>query len=124
MAAIGAAIGQAIIPIPVVGAIVGSVVAQSALKITQSIVGDKEKELIEHMQSEYRAFIEKLSIEEKNILNEITKYFDKLGGYIEAALNKDTQIRLYGSVELCRLLGVPESGIMKTVQDVDNYMLS
>lgn len=124
MAAVGAAVGQAIIPIPVVGAIVGSVVAQSALKITQSIVGDKEKALIEHMQAEYSAFIEKLNIEEKRILDEITKYFDKLGGYIEAALNKDTQIRLYGSVELCRLLGVPESGIMKTVQDVDNYMLS
>ena len=124
MAAVGAAVGQAIIPVPIVGAIVGSVVAQSALKITQSIVGDKEKELIEHMQSEYNAFIEKLNVEEKRILNEITKYFDKLGGYIEAALNKDTQIRLYGSVELCRLLGVPESGILKTVQDVDNYMLS
>lgn len=124
MAAVGAAVGQAIIPIPIVGAIVGSVVAQSALKITQSIVGDKEKALIQHMLYEYNAFIEKLNIEEKRILNEITKYFDKLGGYIEAALNKDTQIRLYGSVELCRLLGIPESGIMKTVQDVDNYMLS
>lgn len=124
MAAVGAAIGQAIIPIPVVGAIVGSVVAQSALKITQSIVGDNEKELIEHMQSEYRALKEGLNIEEKKLLDEITKYFDKLGGYIEAALNKDTQIRLYGSVELCRLLGIPESGIMKTVQDVDVFMLS
>lgn len=124
MAAVGAAVGQAIIPVPIVGAIVGSVVAQSALKITQSIVGDKEKELIEHMQSDYRALKEKLNIEEKKLLDEITKYFDKLGGYIEAALNKDTQIRLYGSVELCRLLGVPESGILKTVKDVDNYMLS
>lgn len=124
MAAVGAAVGQAIIPIPVVGAIVGSVVAQSALKITQSIVGDKEKELIEHMQSEYSVFIEKLDAEEKRAFNEITKYFDKLGGYIEASLNKDTQIRLYGSVELCKLLGIPESGIMKTEQDVDNYILS
>ena len=124
MAAVGAAVGQAIIPIPVVGAIVGSVVAQSALKITQSIIGDKEKALIEHMQSDYNALIEKLNAEEKRMLNEITEYFDKLGGYVEAALNKDTQIRLYGSVELCRLLGIPESGIMKTVQNVDDYMLS
>ena len=124
MAAVGAAVGQAIIPIPIVGAIVGSVAAQSALKITQSIVGDKEKELIAHMQSEYNAIIEKLNNEGKRRFNEITEYFDRLGGYIEAALNKDTQIRLYGSVELCRLLGVPEHDIVKTEQDVDVFMLN
>lgn len=124
IAAIGSAIGQCVIPIPVIGAIIGSVVAQSALKITQSIVGNQEKDLMNHMQTEYEALINKLDDDSKRLLNEITAYFDKLGGFIEAALNKDTQIRLYGSVELCKLLNVPESGIMKSEQDVDVFMLS
>jgi len=124
MAAIGSAIGQCVIPIPIVGAIIGAVVAQSALKVTQSIVGNKEKELISRMQEEYDTLVKELDASASKIIEKITEYFDKLGGFIEAALNKDTQIRLYGSIELCRMFNVPESVILKNAEDVDKYMLS
>lgn len=120
--AIGAAIGQSVIPIPILGGIIGSVVAQSALSITKSVIGDKETELIKKLQEEYDIATRKLSEECKKKLQEIELYFSKLGGLIEACFNTDANLRLIGSVELCRYLKVDESEIIHDTSELDTFM--
>lgn len=123
LSAIGAAIGQTVISIPVLGAIIGTSVAKSALEISKYTFGKKEEMLIRQMQEEYDSLISCLNAEEKEIIRQMDAYYSRLDGYIEAALSKESAARFYGSIELCRLLKVPESCIIHSITELDDFML-
>lgn len=120
--AIGSAIGQAVIPIPALGAIVGYAVTKSSLEITKKLVGKDEQDLIKYLEDEYRNAITKLDAETKEIIDSINSYFSKLGGYIDAALSVEVAARLYGSVELCKYLAVPYEVVIHNSREMDIYM--
>lgn len=124
ISAIGTVIGQAIIPIPILGAIVGAATAKASLSICQYIFGQKETELLNQMQKEYDEMVAKLDVEARKIIKQMDNYYSKLGGYIEAALSKESAARFYGSIELCRYLKVPECCIIHSINELDVYMMS
>lgn len=124
VAAIGSAIGQAIIPVPVLGAIVGSAIAKASLDISRSIMGKKEAEFIKKLELQYNALITNLDKECKEIIAKIDSYFNDLGGLIEAALDPDINKGLLGSIKLCRFVGVQERDIIHNTDELDVFMLS
>ncbi len=124
LAAVGSAVGQAVIPIPVLGAVVGSAVSKSALEITKFVMKGSEQELTERMQREYDALVTSLDAESRRIMQQMDDYYRHLGSYIDAALSPASAARLYGSIELCRFLDVPESLIIHNNQELDNFILS
>lgn len=124
IAAIGSAIGQALIPIPVLGAVVGSAVSKAALEITKHVVGQREEELIRKMQQEYDALVAKLNAECADVLKNMEVFFTQLGGFINAALSPYSTARLYGSVELARFLHVPEDLIIHNTVELDTFICS
>lgn len=123
ISAVGAAIGQVIIPVPVLGAIIGTSAAKAALEISKYVFGKKEAALIQQMQKEYDDLVRNLNADAREIIQQMDAYYARLGGYIDAALNKESAIRFYGSIELCRFLNVPESCIIHNVLELDDFML-
>jgi len=124
IAAVGSAIGQAVIPIPVLGAIVGSAVAKSALEISKYVMGKKEAKFIQELEKQYNDLVAKLDKECRVIIAKIDDYFNKLGGLINAALNPDINKALLGSIELCRYIGVEEKQIIHNTSELDVFILS
>ena len=124
LSAIGAAIGQAVIPVPVLGAVVGTAVSKSALEICKYVLGRDENDLIAKMQYEYDELVKSLDSECMKIIGVMDNYYNQLGNYIEAALSPISAVRLYGSIELCRFLKVPENLIVHNTQELDELMLS
>lgn len=122
MAAIGAAIGQAIIPIPVVGAIVGTQAMQFALKITKQLVGEKEQELISEMQRSYEEILSRLDKDALDTINEIDAFYKRIGGLIEATMSPELNCRLTSSIILAQNLGVPD--ITYTTKELDDFIQS
>lgn len=123
IAAIGSALGQTIIPIPILGAIVGSAVAKATLEASKYVMDKEETAFIKQMQDEYNSLISKLNVECKERIAKIDEYFDKLGGLIEAALNPDLNMRLYGSIKLCQYLGVPQKEVIHNISECDDFMM-
>lgn len=123
LSSIGAAIGQVAIPIPVLGAIIGTATAKASLEISKYIFGKKEVDLIKQMQQEYDALVKKLNAESLAIIQQMDDYYRRLDGYIDAALSKESAARFYGSIELCRILNVPENCIIHNLQELDDFML-
>lgn len=123
LSSIGAAIGQVAIPIPVLGAIIGTATAKASLEISKYILGKKEADLIKQMQQEYDALVKKLNAESLAIIQQMDDYYRRLDGYIDAALSKESAARFYGSIELCRFLNVPENCIIHNLQELDDFML-
>lgn len=124
LSAIGAAIGQTVIPIPVLGAIIGTATAKASLEISKYVFGKKELVLIEQMQKEYDNIFHSLNAEAYGFVKQMDEYYAKLDGYIDAALSKESAVRFYGSIELCRFLNVPENYIIHNIAELDNFMLS
>ncbi len=123
LTAVGTAIGQALIPIPVLGGIIGTAVTKSALEITKYIMGNQEKELIAKMERDYMTLCKKLDAEEAALLKQINDYYDKLGGLIAGSMNLDVNIRLKNSIELARYVKVPEKEIIHNNRELDDFML-
>lgn len=124
ISAIGTVIGQAVIPIPILGAIVGAATAKASLSICQYLFGQKESELLTQMQKDYEELVTNLDEKAREIIQQMEEYYSKLGGYINAALSKESAVRFYGSIELCRFLKVPELCIIHNIHELDDYMLA
>lgn len=123
LSSIGAAIGQAIIPIPVLGAIIGTATTKASLEISKYVFGKREEELLREMQQEYDNLVAELDIEVLKIIRQMDDYYSKLDGYINAALSKESAVRFYGSIDLCHYLKVPEKDIIHNLSELDDFML-
>ena len=125
-AAIGAAIGQTIIPIPVVGALVGSIVATTALSLGKGILNKHEIEVINRYQEKINAYVDKLDKEYQIKLNELMKKYHKLEELQKYSFNLDInlQLRFAFSIDMARLVGVSEKDILKNQEEIDDYFLS
>ena len=124
LAAVGAAVGQAVIPIPVLGAVVGTAVSKAALEISKYVIGKDEKALTDRMQREYEETVAQLNQECQTVIGMMDSYFTQMGSYIDAALSPVSAARLYGSIELCRFLKVPEALIIHNTKELDDFMLA
>jgi hypothetical protein len=124
-AAIGAAIGQTVIPIPVVGALVGSIVATTALSLGKGVLNKHEIDVIKIYKERIDSFVDKLDSEYQVILDELLNEYNKLGNLQRYSFDLDfnVQLRLDFSINLAKSLGVLEKDILKNEKEIDKYFL-
>lgn len=120
LVAVGSAIGQCAIPIPALGAIVGMAVTKSAIMVTKYVMGEQEKALAQKMQVMYDQTISKLDKEYQQIWCAIEDYYVELGGLVKAAMDKNVNRRLKGSIKLCKMLNVIDP--LHNTHELDVYM--
>ncbi|MEA5011122.1 MAG: hypothetical protein VB100_05305 [Angelakisella sp.] len=122
-AAIGAAIGQTVIPIPVVGALIGSIVATTALSLGKGVLNKHELEVINQYQEKINTFINNLDQEFQVQLDELMSMYRKLGELQQYSFdyNINVQLRFASSISLANSVGVSEQSILKCEFDVDKY---
>ena len=113
-------IGQTIIPIPIVGSLVGSMTG----KFCTDLLKSSDKKVIDAFNKRISNFTENLNTEEMKMLREIeTKYID-LDNITKAAFNfENNKILLELSVQLAREHNVPERKIIKSTAELNNFMM-
>ena len=123
--AMGAAIGQVIIPVPVLGAVVGSIAASVILGQGKRFLNRAENAVIEARAAEIRAYVIGLDVDLQAEYVRITgahDYYRELQGRaFDVQANVDLQ--LLGSADLARAVGVPQEQILRSVEDADAYFL-
>lgn len=124
-AAVGAVIGQAIIPIPVVGTVIGSIISSTNLSLGKDFLNKKELELISQYQAKNDNYIEKLAKEYLTKYKELMAKYQLLGELqhysFDFALNLNLQ--LAPSIELPKQVGVSEGNILHNLTEIDAYFL-
>lgn len=118
---IGAAIGQFAIPIPILGAVIGSSVSNFMAGIAKDNLSKKEQELIDKYNKEIKELTDKLSAEERKVIDLLEKEYKKFSSLADLAFDVNVNIAFVGSIHLAQHVGVSESKILKTKSDVDNY---
>lgn len=116
--------GQVIIPIPVIGAVIGNAVGTMMYQFAKDTLSHREQTLIEkyllsvreletEMEYQYIAFIDGLS-------EEMRRYM----GILDRAFAPDIHAAFDGSIEFARELGVPEDEILDSREKVLSYFLN
>lgn len=120
-------IGQAIIPIPILGAVLGAASGRILLFFTKKYLAGLDKEFAAEIDAAMMAAYAAVDREYERIFQSLMAAFDRLNDLTEAAFsfqNNTALHRLIASVVLAEEYGVPESRILTSVNDIDDFMLS
>jgi hypothetical protein len=125
-AAVGALssfIGQALIPVPVLGAVIGNTVGAVMYKAVSSSLSKKEAGLINRYLADQHVVDKELAAEYNDLIEKLDESMSNYLTVLERAFSPDLQVALLGSVELARELGVPAEEILDTKDKARSYFL-
>lgn len=113
--------GQAIVPIPALGAVIGSL----AGTLLANALGADNKITTTMLRRDLDNYLDKLDKRFKVLVEEITDEFNMLGELTEAAFDLENNAKLLNtSIELANAYGVEMSEILKNIEEIDAFMLS
>lgn len=116
--ALGASMGQAIIPIPILGAVIGSIAG--SMVNTMLNFNKKTGTAIER---EMNQAMEKLNKDYQYMILRIRKQYEALGDLLSAAFNVENNLQLLnGSIKVAYSFGVEKDKIIYTLDDLDDFM--
>jgi len=122
--AVGTGVGQTLIPIPVLGGVVGSTSAKILTSLTKGHLEQREDDLIRRLDQSYDEFRQCIDEEQEARLADIEAEMAWLGDVTETAFDPElnASLLLQRSVDLARAHDVPEENIVQDVEDVDSFM--
>lgn len=122
--AVGTGIGQTLIPIPILGGVVGSTSAKILTSLTKDHLEQREEDLVQRLEQSYDDFRQRIDEEQEARLAEIEAEMAWLGDVTEAAFDPElnTTLLLRRSVDLARAHDVQEEKILQSTEDVDDFM--
>ena len=115
------AAGQMLIPVPVLGAVIGSLAGQMMV----NLMGVDSGETVAALNKKMGEFTASLDVKYQYVVEQILTEYGKLGDLTVAAFDFDLNVSLLTrSIELARAYGIEEDKILKDIDDVDDYFLS
>lgn len=121
---LSAAAGQTLIPIPMLGAFVGSIAGKIVTSAIRDGLGEAESELIERLKAYEAEAIAKLDDALRAAMEELDAYFGRLSDLARIAFDEtvNTELRLVASVQIAEAVEVPDHQILRSEADLDNFM--
>ncbi len=121
---LSAMLGQTIIPIPVLGAVIGNTVGNMLYQTAKDGLAKKEMEILESYVNEINDLYEQLNEEYQiyvsRLCDDLRQYFQLLN----MAFYPDPFISLEGSIAFAKYMGVPEDMILTSIDKIDDYFLN
>ena len=124
ISAISAMLGQAAIPIPVLGAMIGNVAGMFMYQIAKDNLSEKEQMLIRDYQESFAALNQTLDKRYHALLAMLKKELEKFSSMLELAFDPDVNIAFDGSIALAEYVGVTPEKVLRNKQDIDQYFLN
>lgn len=121
---VGAAIGQAAIPIPILGAVIGSSVCNFMSGLGKEYLSKKEQELIAEHKREISSLVAKLEEDHQKLIKKLEAEYERFSSLADMAFDVDINIAFQGSIELARYVGVSDDKILKNKAEIDAYFLN
>ncbi len=120
---ISALLGQTIIPIPVLGAVIGNTVGNILYQTAKDGLAKKEMEILEGYVNEVNDLYERLDEEYQlyvsRLCDDLRQYFQLLN----MAFCPNPSVALEGSIAFAKYMGVPDEMILTSIDKIDDYFL-
>lgn len=123
VSALASLAGQIIIPIPVLGAVIGNISGEFIYELCQKEGTRQSQKIITAYNQEMSQLNKQLDIQLLQIIMELQKVLKRFEDFEKLAFSMDVNIAFNGSVNLAKELGVNEKQILETKSQIDNYFL-
>lgn len=124
VSALSSFIGHIVIPVPVLGAVIGNTVGVLMCQIVMDTLSDREKQIITRYFNSLQKLEHQLDLQYKSYIEQLNNGLKKYYSLLETAFMPDYRIALDGSVTLAIQLGVPASELLKDISEIDDYFMS
>jgi flagellar biosynthesis chaperone FliJ len=120
IAATGGAIGQMLIPIPVLGSVIGTVTANFVWGFAKDKLGEREQELKKILEAYTESILAKVEKTYQDIISKINATYAHYNSLTAAAfdVHANSTVLAAASVDLALELGVDDSKILKNDADL------
>lgn len=115
--------GQALIPIPILGAIIGNAIGTMLYQIGKDSLSKKEQELIEKYLQEIADLDKKLLAEYQYYIELLKHNFAVFLELLTSAFDPEIEKAFEGSVVLAKYMGVPTEEILDSHEKIASYFL-
>lgn len=123
---ISAAIGQTIIPLPVLGAVIGTIAGRMVVDFGKQYLGQESEKLQKQLETYYNQCLARIDRAYQEVIARIMLEYERLGDLTKSAFNqtKNTTLRLQASIELAEAYWVSQTKIIRTTDELDRFMCS
>ena len=105
MSAVSSMLGEILIPVPILGAIIGNTVGMFMMNIARSYMSAEEQKLIEAYQKEMSAIKSQLDTEYKALVEKLEAELAEYDSLVALAFDADINIRFSSIISRARLVG-------------------
>ena len=122
---IAAAAGQTLIPVPMLGAFIGSVAGKFVASAVRECLEGDASELVARLEAYAAEAIARLDDSLRQAVENLDAYYGRLGDLTKLAFDQgvNVELRLRASIEVAEVLGVRDEDIVRTSADVDSFMV-
>lgn len=124
ISALSSFVGQALIPVPVLGALVGNAVGTTVYELGKDFYSKQEAALIERYAEEVNNLDDQFERDYADCLDGLRKNMAIYVSLLDKAFSPNVAMAFDGSVELAASLDVPENEILHTRQEIDDFFLA
>ena len=124
VSAIASVAGQVLIPIPVLGAIIGNVAGEFVYELCKKQGTLKSEKIIEGYNMEMAQLNQQLDIQFLQVVLEVQRALERFKDFEKLAFDEDVNIAFSGSVDLAIEVGVSDNKVLKTKEDIDGFFLT
>ncbi|MFV9423976.1 hypothetical protein [Microbacterium sp. S1037] len=123
VSALSSFVGQALVPVPVLGAVIGNTVGMVMYSGVSSSLSRREAELVTRYLEEQRMLDERLAADYQELVNRLDGCMRDYLAVLERAFSPDVEVALLGSVDLALTLGVEPDDVLDSERKTFRYFL-
>lgn len=124
VSALSSFIGQAFIPVPVLGAVIGNTIGTFMYQIAKDNLSEKEQMLVKQYLNDLDSKKKQLNSEYQECIDMLNLNLQKYFELLNMAFAPDYNLAFEGSILLAREVGVPEEMILKNESEIFNYFVN
>lgn len=121
VSAIASLAGQVLIPIPVLGAVIGNVAGEFVYEICKKQGSKHAQEIIGTYNSEMQALEQELAVKYMQVIMEVKKQLRRFTDLEKLAFDEDVNTAFSGSIKLAKELGVAEDKILHDMDEINAF---
>ncbi|MCM1263559.1 MAG: hypothetical protein NC313_12670 [Butyrivibrio sp.] len=121
VSAVASMLGQAVIPVPILGAVIGNMTGMFMYQIAKDHLSANEQALIDNYRENFTSLNKMLDEQYQKLIEQLEKELAKYASLLELAFDVDVNKAFEGSIALADYVGVPPGKVLRTQEDIDDF---
>ena len=124
VSALSSFVGQALIPIPVVGAVIGNTIGNLIYQSVKDHMKKADKKQLENYLRDIKILVHELDNQYRKYVEQLNVLLKEYFSILDIAFAVDCRQALQGSIQLAEFVGVKNDEILRTESDIDDFFLN